>query len=92
MAPPLATGSQREGLDGHVLPHCSFEFEESAAVQQRVCERLKEIARINIEIEGRVRGARVTSLSQGSTGRLLQEAWGLGSPDFRAGVESMCKK
>lgn len=78
MAPPLATGSQREGLDGHVLPHCSLGFEESAAVQRRVCKRLKEIARINIESKEGERGARVTSLSQRCTRRSLPEAWGLG--------------
>jgi hypothetical protein len=44
MAPPLATGSQREGLDGHVLPHRSLSVEESAAGERQVCERLKEIA------------------------------------------------
>jgi hypothetical protein len=49
MAPPLATGSQREGLDGHVLPHRSLSVEESAAGERQVCERLKEIAGINSE-------------------------------------------
>jgi hypothetical protein len=87
MAPPLATGSQREGLDGHVLPHCSLRFEVSATIQRRVCEGLKEIARIDIEIEEGVRGARVTSMSQGARAaccRRLGDS-GLGSPDFVTG-------
>ena len=67
-----------------MLPHCSLRFEVSATIQRRVCEGLKEIARIDIEIEEGVRGARVTSMSQGARAaccRRLGDS-GLGSTDF----------